>query len=338
MLSAALGTLFWWAVFWLVFRRDRRRVRNGVLFLIAAHSSLGLLVRVVETTLPLGSLLVLAGTGLLLIGVLVLAGYLIANGLTMLRKEGRTLGNALAGLGGVALLAAPVVSAASIATLHPVGLGLGTLLALLSLHLGLAFLVFLSASVLYLLFPRPLQPTAVIVHGAGLIRGKVTPLLRGRLDRAVGVRAELLAQGLDPLLVPSGGKGADEPRSEGEAMAEYLVEEAGVPADRVLAETESATTEENLTFSHRLLEKAGHQGPYLVVTSRYHAFRAALLARRLGYADEAVGGRTAWYYVPSATLREFIAVMSYRKWWNAVLLLPSLVLVAAIVRGALLQA
>ena len=40
MLGAAFGTAFWWAVYLLVFRQDRRRVRNGVLLLIALHSSL----------------------------------------------------------------------------------------------------------------------------------------------------------------------------------------------------------------------------------------------------------------------------------------------------------
>src|SRR5690625_5386436 len=93
-------------------------------------------------------------------------------------------------------------------------------------------------------------------------------------------------------------------------MTEYLIEEAGVPAERVMAETESATTEENLIFSHRLLDEAGHQGPYLVATSRYHAFPAAQLARKHGYEDDATSGRTTLYFLPSATLREFIATMT----------------------------
>jgi uncharacterized SAM-binding protein YcdF (DUF218 family) len=104
----------------------------------------------------------------------------------------------------------------------------------------------------------------------------------------------------------------------------------------VVAETASRTTEENLRFSHRLLAEHGQDGPFLVATSRYHAFRAALLARSLGYADEAIGGPTAFYYVPSATLREFLAILSYRKVWLAVTFLPSLGLVALLVRAATL--
>jgi len=336
MLTTVLGAAFWWAVFVLVFRQDRRRVRNGVFFLIAAHSTLTLMARSIESTLPFGDLLVLASAVVVFIGVLALGAFMIGNGLTMVRKEGRSLGNMLSLLAGLALFAAPVASLALVLTQNAWAIGLGALVFLVSLHLGVAFLIFLSASVLYQLFPRRLAPTGIIVHGAGLIRGQVTPLLRSRLDRAVAARQELLARGVDPVLVPSGGKGADEDRAEGEAMTEYLIEEAGVPAERVMAETESATTEENLIFSHRLLDEAGHQGPYLVATSRYHAFRAAQLARKLGYEDEAIGGRTTFYFVPSATLREFIAIMTYHKVWNLVALLPSLALVALLIRAALL--
>lgn len=336
MLTAVLGAAFWWAVFVLVFRQDRRRVRNGVFFLIAAHSTVTLMARSIESSLPFGELLVLASAVMVCVGVLALGVFMIGNGLTMVRKEGRSLGNLLSLLAGLALFAAPVAAVALVLTLNPWAVGLGVLVTLVSLHLGTAFLIVLSASVLYQLLPRRLATTGIIVHGAGLIRGGVTPLLRSRLDRAVAARQELLARGIDPVLVPSGGKGADEERAEGEAMAEYLIDEAGVPAQRVLAETESATTEENLVFSHRLLDEAGHQGPYIVATSRYHAFRAALLARRLGYDDEAIGGRTTFYFVPSATLREFIAIMSYHKVWNLVALLPSLALTALIVRAALL--
>ncbi|MFC7374210.1 MULTISPECIES: YdcF family protein [unclassified Brachybacterium] len=335
MLGSLIWTALWWAVYLLVFRQDRRRVRNGVLLLIALNASVSLVTQLVST-LPLGNLFALAVGIVSLLGVLALGVFMVANGLTMVRKEGRSLGNLLSGLAGAALLAAPWIAAALVLTMAPLAIGAGALLALVSLHVGIAFLVFLCASVPYQLFPRQLSTTGIIIHGSGLINGKVSKLLRGRLDRAVAERDRLLAAGLDPLLVPSGGKGEDELRPEGEAMAEYLIDEAGIPADRVHAETESRTTEENVILSHRILDEAGHQGPYIVATSRYHAFRAALLARRLGFADEAVGGRTAFYYVPSATLREFIAVMSYHKVWNAVLLLPSLAFVALLVRAAFL--
>src|SRR5699024_9631345 len=92
--------------------------------------------------------------------------------------------------------------------------------------------------------------------------GAAPPPLRPRLDRAVRERERLLALGIDPLLMPSGGKGDADPPAESEAMAAYLIGTAGVPADRVRAETSSRTTEENLVLAHRLLDAAGLQGPY----------------------------------------------------------------------------
>src|SRR5699024_2267950 len=77
----------------------------------------------------------------------------------------------------------------------------------------------------------------------------------------------LLALGIDPLVMPSGGKADADTPAESEAMAAYLTGAAGVPPDRVRAETSSRTTEENLVLSHRLLDAAGLQGPHLVSTS-----------------------------------------------------------------------
>lgn len=330
MLAALIGSGLCWALYLLVYRRDRRRVRNGVLLLLALHATLTLPIRVVGTAMPFGNLMVWLGIAMGLLGTLVLAILLILSGVLVVREEGRSLGNLLSGLAGLALLAAPAAAAALGLSGSRWGLALGALIAVVALYPGLTFLVFLAASVPYQLFPKPLQSTGIIVHGSGLVRGRIPTLLRSRLDRAVRERERLRADGIDPVLVPSGGRGADEPRAEAEAMAEYLLQERSVPADRVLPETASRTTEENLILSHRLLEEAGHEGPFIVATSRYHAFRAALLARSLGFADEAIGAPTTSDVVPSATLREFVAVVSYRTGWNALLLLPALVLVTAL--------
>src|SRR5690625_6488700 len=112
-----------------------------------------------------------------------------------------------------------------------------------------------------------------------------------------------------------------------------MVEGGGEPPLRVRSATAARTREETHALTCRIVEEASVAGPYIVSTSRYHAFRAALLARSLGFADEAVGGPTTFYYVPSATLREFLAVLSYRRLWFALSFLPSLGLVALLVRA-----
>jgi uncharacterized SAM-binding protein YcdF (DUF218 family) len=51
----------------------------------------------------------------------------------------------------------------------------------------------------------------------------------------------------------------------------------------------------------------------IIVTSNYHVFRAAIIARRLRVNGQVTGARTAGYYWPTAMLREFAAVfLSYR--------------------------
>lgn len=82
-------------------------------------------------------------------------------------------------------------------------------------------------------------------------------------------------------MIPSGGHGADEPRSEGEAMAEYPIEQ-GVPTAAVLPETRSRNTEENLRFSSTVQEVSGATGEVVIATSDHHVLRAAMLARSVG--------------------------------------------------------
>jgi len=170
----------------------------------------------------------------------------------------------------------------------------------------------------------------VVVLGSGLIGGRrVPPLLASRLDRGGEVYERLAARGGDapPLLVTSGGQGPDEELPESHAMAAYLVER-GFPADRIRREDRSRTTEENLRFSREVatgaLPVGMPPGHLLVATNEYHAPRTALLARRIGVDADVVGGSTAGYYVPSAYLREFVAVMVMNLRTQLLLAVPGL--------------
>ena len=75
-------------------------------------------------------------------------------------------------------------------------------------------------------------------------------LLRYRLDKAY----EYAAEHPDLLFVTSGGQGRDEWIPEGQAMRDYLIEK-GLPADRVLAENKSTSTEESFAFSLDILKE-----------------------------------------------------------------------------------
>lgn len=306
-----------WAAYLLLFRQDARRLRTGVVLLLAVFSSISLLVHLALRDCSTAAVLLLVAGSLGLIGTWALGLTVLIGALAVSRRESGLRGRVLSGMGGLALLLAPCAAAGLAGTGGPFAIGVSLVAGAIAMHMGLAYLVFLGATVPYQLFPPYREGTGIIILGSTLRDGQVPPLLRRRLDRAVAERARLLALGFDPLMVPSGGKGEAEIPAESEAMATTLTGALRVPPDRVRAETASRTTQENLVFSHRILDAAGHHGPYIVATSGYHAFRAALLARGLWFDDAAIGGPTSMSYLPTATLREFVLTMSYRKRWIA---------------------
>ena len=83
----------------------------------------------------------------------------------------------------------------------------------------------------------------------------------------------------------------------------------GVPDEEVVLEDQATTTEENLRYSKALLVERGLTGHVVAVTNNYHVFRTAVLSRKQGLRMQVVGAPTAWYFVPSAFLREFVALM-----------------------------
>jgi uncharacterized SAM-binding protein YcdF (DUF218 family) len=99
-------------------------------------------------------------------------------------------------------------------------------------------------------------------------------------------------------------------------MARYLTER-GFPASRLILEDQSASTGENLLFSKAIMDRQRPGSRCVIVTSGFHAFRAAIIARRLGINGQATGARTAGYYWPGAMLREFAAVLFSYKLVNA---------------------
>jgi uncharacterized SAM-binding protein YcdF (DUF218 family) len=66
----------------------------------------------------------------------------------------------------------------------------------------------------------------------------------------------------------------------------------------------------------------------VIVTSNYHVFRTAIIARKAGIRGQVTGARTAGYYWPSAMLREFAAV--FLRYWAANLVICSTLALAPI--------
>ena len=334
-------------LFVLSYAREPRSMRCAI-FLFGAVSSLvlsliSLIGQAVAARSEVAGGWALLATLIVIVAMVVLvAVMLVLNGLTMVRREGRKLSNLLSLLLGLGVLGGVitvfVALFASVAT-DSVQLAVGVLLASLPFgFLSYGFLAYLLYSALYQAISRreSRRVAAVVALGSGLIEGRVPPLLASRLDGAKRAYEAAVASGGNPVVVTSGGQGADEPRSEAEAMAEYLVEH-GVPAQAVLTETESRTTQENLANTAALLAERGVTGPVAVVTNNFHAFRSAMMMRNAGVAGYVLGAPTADYYWPSATIREYLAILRDHFWFVvisvAVLSLPAVALVVQSLLG-----
>ena len=153
----------------------------------------------------------------------------------------------------------------------------------------------------------------IIVLGCQIKKdGALTPLLKGRVDKALEFRNEqLTATGKDLIFVPSGGKGNDEIISEAEAMKKYLLEQ-GIKEKNILVENKSKNTYENIRFSNKLINNK--KANIAFSTTNYHVMRAGLIATEQGLKLEGVGSKTKSYFWINAFVREFIGTLySERK-------------------------
>ncbi|MFE9427391.1 YdcF family protein [Kitasatospora sp. NPDC006697] len=294
------------------FRGDRRRFGNGVLLGLGTVLLLaGAIVELDRFPRPLAR----AATAGILVGAvltaLVTAGFLLANGIRVARREGggrpATL---LTGAAGLAILGLLGLLTAAARFENGVLRAIAGGALLVAGYLSFLCACFVGYALLYQRLPARRRVDFVVVLGAGLVDGStVPPLLASRLDRALSLYRRQAADGRAPVLLASGGKGSDEQVPEAEAMAEYLAAR-GVPRDHLLQERDSVNTTENLRFSGELMERLRPGYRCVIVTNDFHALRAAITARRAGVRGEAAGSPTAAYYWPSATLREFVAVLT----------------------------
>jgi uncharacterized SAM-binding protein YcdF (DUF218 family) len=117
---------------------------------------------------------------------------------------------------------------------------------------------------------------AIVVFGAAEYDGHPSPVYKARLDHA----AELYRRSLAPIVITTGGSGADPHFSEGEVGREYLTS-LGIPDSSLIAETQSPDTAESARRVATIM-RANGMHTCLAVSDDYHMFRIKRMLGREG--------------------------------------------------------
>ena len=154
----------------------------------------------------------------------------------------------------------------------------------------------------------------LIILGCGLRKdGTPSPLLRGRIDRALAfAEKQKRLTGKEPIFVTSGGQGPDEVISESASMKRYLTER-GIPEERILEEDRSTSTLENMKYAKEKIQAVNPDGRVAFATNKYHVFRSGLYARRVKMRAVGMGSDTKWYFWPNASVREFVGLLTEHR-------------------------
>ncbi len=174
-------------------------------------------------------------------------------------------------------------------------LALGSVVAVLA-----GMCIFFSVNMLLRVNVPINEPKAVIVLGC-LVKGEEpSPMLNARMNAALDV----YEKAPDTLLVVCGGKGNGESISEAEAMRRYFAEH-NVPAEKIICEDNSTSTEENIFYASEILKEMGIIDNITIVTNEFHQYRAYVFAKRAGISTGSYSARTYWLNLPNYWLREW---------------------------------
>ena len=250
--------------------------------------------------------------------ILLLVPFLLVfNGLTMIKREGRSLANLLSLLLGIGIEIGEIAFLLDVIGNYALGIEFFQRMNMILLFVGISVFYFSFLLLLFVLYiayfqfvPHRYDFEYIIIHGCGLLEGdRISKLLSNRIDKAIKV----FHKGKEKaMIICSGGQGSNEAVSEAKAIAGYL-KEKGIDEEHILMEDRSTTTEENLIFSNEMIKERGGSNRIALVSSNYHIYRCVLLAHRLKIPCTGIGAKVAFYYWPSAVIREFVAVYTTKR-------------------------
>jgi uncharacterized SAM-binding protein YcdF (DUF218 family) len=117
---------------------------------------------------------------------------------------------------------------------------------------------------------------AIVVFGAAEYAGRPSPVFRARLDHAY----ELFQRGAAPVVITTGGSGADPTFSEGGVGHDYLMRR-GIPESKLIAETQGSDTASSAERV-AVIMSANRMHSCVAVSDEYHVFRIRKLLEHEG--------------------------------------------------------
>ncbi|ASN61041.1 hypothetical protein CG419_09085 [Latilactobacillus curvatus] len=320
--------VFFLVLFLVCYKSEKRRLINGTLFNLFLTSTIIYLFLIYFETKDPFIYLILVGM-LTIVSIILSSGlyfllfFLLWNARQVKKKENTSLSNSL-----TLILSILIIILGSIYSLVYLGLPIWLavifgMFILIGLYFCIIFYNFLTISIIYQCNNPIYNQDYIIVLGSGLIDGdKISKLLSNRIEKAIEFYQQQKDINNKSLkLIMSGGQGVDELIPEAEAMKSYAIQ-IGIPSEDIIIEDQSTTTEENLLFSKNIIEIHSESKSYnaIFTTNNYHVFRASLFAKKVGLNADGIGAKTAFYFLPNAILREYVAILLLKKKQHTVVL------------------
>lgn len=129
------------------------------------------------------------------------------------------------------------------------------------------------------------------------------------LNQRIKAAARYLDKHPDSVCIASGGNTTEFYDSEAEYIAIELAK-YGVPKSKIIVESKSKNTSENIQNSKRIIDEKGLSKSVAIATSEYHQYRASLYASRCGLKAKAINASTTKYMYPTYFTREIIAIVA----------------------------
>lgn len=150
----------------------------------------------------------------------------------------------------------------------------------------------------------PKKGATAVVLGCRVYGTNPSLMLVQRMDKAI----DYLEKNPEAKAVLSGGQGEGEDISEAEAMRVYITSK-GIDENRLFIEDKSTNTDENISFSEKIIEQEKMDNNMAIVSQEFHLYRANIIAKKNEISASSLPARTNIILLPTYWVREVLALV-----------------------------